>query len=848
MVDRPFDPDADYFDNAVIDALSRGEIDEDTAADLAGLPEAESFFGAFTGGFQDFVTGGVDAVSIDIDGLLDQLLGPILDALGTVRDATGSLAEGLYSDITGYIGDQYEQLESTLSGLTLDALSAATDALADVGGLVDGISEEILSGIIGSFNTVTAAVDSVTTTVMDSIEPAISFVQDAADEIVNQATGFATALRDTIPDLGGLLLEGLSNAQDFVVGGIKDAATTILSSFFGEIAGEAVERIEPLIKMFEDELSVSPELRAITAPGVLPLAAIGGVMAGIALPMILSTVGSTALSPFSEKLRQRMNALARPALMSPGEAIQSEQRGVLAAQIAQNILDRQGLPDDQADALRELVMQRPGTMEVIDYWRRELMTDAEADQALHRLGWNETSRDLIREAAYPPPGVGDLITMAVREVFSPEVAERFGQFDEIPDDYMMWAKRVGLNDYWARNYWAAHWSLPSIMQGFEMLHRDVITSDDLDRLFVALDVMPFWRDQLKAISFSPFTRVDVRRMYQQGILDRAGVVRAYKDIGYDEEKAELLAEFTVRYVDGLVKVVKAKERDLSKGDVIGLMNDGVITPSETMEYLMQLGYSEDEATVLVRREEIQEERKERKAEIEAIIDQARIKVISFEQAQDALARLDLSPTETRKAIASLTRAIAARTRTPSKSDLDTWLELGLLSGPQYESEMEALGYPDKYIALYLEAMALETDEDLLAAESRAAEKREPRVVTKGQLDQLYISEIILEDEYTLGLEALAYRNGDIANFLVAANLKLDEKLAQERDRIARGEEAARKERLPNRTLLGKMFLKGIIDIAAYEAGLVRLGFSPDNVELLKRLIVDKQQAEEAEAE
>ena len=97
------------------------------------------------------------------------------------------------------------------------------------------------------------------------------------------------------------------------------------------------------------------------------------------------------------------------------------------------------------------------------------------------------------------------------------------------------------------------------------------------------------------------------------------------------------------------------------------------------------------------------------------------------------------------------------------------------------------------------------------------------------------------------MTALGYRAGDVANFLVASNLRLDEKLAQERDRIARGEEAARKERIPSRTILGKMFLKQIIDVVAYEEGLVRLGFSPDNVELLKRLIIDKQEAETAEA-
>ena len=165
---------------------------------------------------------------------------------------------------------------------------------------------------------------------------------------------------------------------------------------------------------------------------------------------------------------------------------------------------------------------------------------------------------------------------------------------------------------------------------------------------------------------------------------------------------------------------------------------------------------------------------------------------------------------------------------------------------EYELEMGALGYPERYIALYLEAMQVESEEDLLAAETRAAGRREARPVTKGQLDSLYIGEIILEDEYVAGLQALGYRANDVENFLTAANVRLDEKLAAERERLARGELAPPKERLPNRTLLGKMYLKGLITLDGYVEGLTRLGFSPDNVELLRRMISAKRASEDNE--
>ena len=82
--------------------------------------------------------------------------------------------------------------------------------------------------------------------------------------------------------------------------------------------------------------------------------------------------------------------------------------------------------------------------------------------------------------------------------------------------------------------------LPSIGQGFEMLHRRVIEDADLDLLLRALDVMPFWREKLKDISYNPLTRVDVRRMHRIGVLEEEGVFNAYLDVGYNEENAQLM--------------------------------------------------------------------------------------------------------------------------------------------------------------------------------------------------------------------------------------------------------------------------------------------------------------------
>ena len=779
----------------------------------------------------------------DIAALIEGTVADVIDEnLGTVQAGIDELESFFMEQIdeqTDNLADRVAGYEAIVTGRLDEALAAGEDVERSITATIwDAIEDAISTGQRGE-QQVISDINAFTDVALDEAEALLENIEE-------DTKGFATALREQLPQLGDQFKEGITGLGDV----LPEALLTGLSGALNAIG------LDKLVDMFSLLNRASGMMETIL-PGDEPLVIKEGSWDlryssadewNLALASMPLVGGYTQLTQPAEieRIRQDNFNYVRPTQLDTGSVLEHLRR--FPAQFADVIpnLQRAGLSEQKINQLVEIMHQPLPLIELIEAWRRELITTMQFDQALRENSLAPESIELVKELAYRLPPVQDLITMSVREVFSPEIAEEFGQFDDIPPAYLKWAKQAGLSEEWATNYWAAHWTLPSIQMGFEMLHRGVIDEDQLDKLMIALDIMPGWRDDLKAISYSPFTRVDIRRMYALGVLDREQVYNAYKDIGYNFEKAAQLTEFTIRYTEAQTKTVKTRERDLSKSDVIGLFNDGVIDKTTTINYLVELGYSQDEAFVLVTREEIQDERRERKEEINLIIDQAKIKVLSYEQAQDRLAALDLSPTESKKATNALVRATEARTRTPSKADLDNWLSLGLLSRNDYEEEMRALGYPDKYIDLYMEAMTAEADEDILAPESREAGRREPRRVTKGQLDSLYTAQIILEDEYVAGLRTLGFRDADIANFLVQINLKLDEIVADEQARRERGEAAPPRERLPNRTLLGKMYLKGLISIDAYSQGLARLGFSPENIELLARLISDKQAEELAE--
>lgn len=224
-----------------------------------------------------------------------------------------------------------------------------------------------------------------------------------------------------------------------------------------------------------------------------------------------------------------------------------------------------GIHADYALDYANAILTKPATEDVIAYELRRDPSLSNLGTELRRIGIHPNYNELYKELAYQIPPVADIITMAVREAFTPAIAARFGQYQDLPSEFVEWVGKKGLSKDWAERYWAAHWSLPSPQQGFEMLHRGVIGIDDMNMLMRALDIMPFWRDKLIQIAYRPLSRVDVRRMFALGVLNVNGVRKAYTDIGYNDENANLMTEFTVRYTEGIKErteaaATKAEER------------------------------------------------------------------------------------------------------------------------------------------------------------------------------------------------------------------------------------------------------------------------------------------------
>jgi len=184
---------------------------------------------------------------------------------------------------------------------------------------------------------------------------------------------------------------------------------------------------------------------------------------------------------------------------------------------------------------------------VQDAWNRGLIDESTADDQLSRRGYSGAAKNAAKALRRKLPTPSDLVRFAVREAFDPRVVMTFGLDQEFPARFAQEMDKQGYDNEWALAQWRAHWDLPSLSAGYEMLHRGNIDLSTLDLLLRTQDVMPFWRQKLIDIAYNLPTRVDTRRLYKAGIWTEAQVYQNYLALGNKPDVARALTDFAIAW-------------------------------------------------------------------------------------------------------------------------------------------------------------------------------------------------------------------------------------------------------------------------------------------------------------
>lgn len=465
-----------------------------------------------------------------------------------------------------------------------------------------------------------------------------------------------------------------------------------------------------------------------------------------------------------------LNQTFQQRLASAADLLSAYRKGEITQTQFQDWMHENGFNDRQTDVLLTSTSTPINISEIITLWFRYKDSPGNSFQVnkkwlrerMQAIAVDPKREAELIEANRPVPSLDDIIRFAIRDVYEPE-AVALGRLDEnLPPLFLQEAGKRGLVKEDAINIWRAHWMFPSIHQMFEMFHRLFDHPNpnirfgrrEMDVAFNVADIAPGMRDRLQAIAYTPIGRVDIRRfdrlgVYGEGEERKKNLKRAYMELGYSPEDAELQTEFTIGLVDRQSAV-------FTRAQVLKNYNEGFPkenTKKFAQQQLTRLGLKESEIETVLQLED------EKRISIDTQVSLDKIKedyvegrIKNESQLRDQLGGIPLSTGQRSKAFEEITREKDRETkrpsptqadalfqakiinerewrelyayngyskidqdwlfelvqretsnlqRLPSKDDLLGWLGQGIIEPPLFASTMRELGYAKKWIDLYL---------------------------------------------------------------------------------------------------------------------------------------------------
>lgn len=423
-------------------------------------------------------------------------------------------------------------------------------------------------------------------------------------------------------------------------------------------------------------------------------------MAIMAILGILGTVNSavSAVTSLYKPARRSLDYLTNRSnpnnLNDPNIILALRIKGKITPELCYKSMKYYGYDESQVDYQIEAAKRILDVTEYYELFRRGELTYAELKDYLAKCSFDETELPNLAKITQYYPTVGDLIRFAVREVFTPATVQKYGMMEDLPPAFVEAARKAGLSQEWAQAFWGAHWDLPSVNMGYAMLHRGVIGESDLDLLMKSLDIMPYWRDKLKQLSYNVLTRVDARRMRGMGVINDDKLEKVYLAQGYTPEDAQALVEFT-----------KGLELDeytgISRSNVVGAYVDGLLDEEKLLEYLHGLGLSETAATFWYNQAVYEKTLKDIKIRTSELKEAFLEGTNTLEEIQVKLVEDGVNQTYITNILSEFRRAKITAHKNPSFEVLERWLGKGYIDEYRFIAGMRKLGYDDETIKIYL---------------------------------------------------------------------------------------------------------------------------------------------------
>jgi hypothetical protein len=419
----------------------------------------------------------------------------------------------------------------------------------------------------------------------------------------------------------------------------------------------------------------------------------GIIILAILVPVLAAGLNAGLGGPLGRILEGGFDQLLRSRLVDPGTLIAMRQRNIIDEGFFRQLMAKNGLNETAINSLIQL--SRPlydDTTLANAYWR-DTMSGGDVRRELKSRGMSDEQIGVWFSNLERIPSINDLISMSVREGFNDSVASRFGYDENFPSDVVEWAEKQGLSREWVVRYWRAHWNLPGLVQVREMFHRGIINETDIDLYLRAADYPAFWRDKITKWTYAEITRVDVRRIYDLGLIDENEVYKRYLALGYKPEDARLMTVWTAAEY-------REETRELTKTDILTMYRDGLLNHTEAVASLSGLGYRSGDIELLLAHQDVKRQAEYEQQIISNVKAMYIAGTIDKNRVIHELGVLDTPASFVEQSIRVWDIEKEKKIIRPTPTQLRDMVMDGVISMEQFKNEMSNRGYNDEYIEWY----------------------------------------------------------------------------------------------------------------------------------------------------
>jgi len=332
--------------------------------------------------------------------------------------------------------------------------------------------------------------------------------------------------------------------------------------------------------------------------------------------------------------------------------------------------------------------------QIRESYMRKILTKEQAIARMEELGFTPQRISEIMPCWSVIPGPQDLFWMVGKEAFEPDQIAKFGLGSEFPTEQLKWLEMQGVSEEWAMKYWIAHWDYPSEGRVLELYHRGLIDDDTLDSFYRVIEMPSYWREKLKKASFSLYTRVDLRRMHDMGLITEQDVYDNFRGEGYDDTHAKNMVKFYLKYNED-------NNKDLSRSQIEEAYKADLLTKKQAIDMFIKQGYTESQSSFMVEMMDYNELIQMQKLRIKTVQKSFKTYHVSETEARRLLAELNVETKWVDFYIKTWLAETELEEKTPPKEDLISWLQSGLISPSDFMLYMKRLKYSDKVIAIYV---------------------------------------------------------------------------------------------------------------------------------------------------